>query len=232
MSVYTRPARNNAQRETLEFSSLVPRVIAANRDLIKGKVAAVAWLLNVNTYTCVLQVAQDLLPTIEVKAPGGHEKRSTTGFSPIRITPHFVEPLSSTFRTQLTSQNGVLMKVLSLLSNTLQVRPIPGSFTIPPTCDEYTYGKNVGKCRNMRTTQCGSYTVPSQFVGKRELCTSPSGSCYEAGPDGAGVANTDFLLFVRTQSKFTKWHIKLLVPNKTLHTGTVIKHFCYAISNI
>ena len=157
------------------------------------------------TRICVLQVAQEHLPTIEVKVPSGHEKRSTTEFSPIRITPHFVEPLSSTFRTQLTSQNGVLMKVLSLLSNTLQVRPIPGSFTIPPKCDEYTYGRNVGKCRNMRTTQCGSYTVPSQFVGKRELCTSSSGLCYEAGPDGAGVANTDFLLFVRTQSKFTNY---------------------------
>ena len=136
-----------------------------------------------------------------MKAPGGHEKRSAAGFTPIRITPHFVEPLSSTFRTQLTSQNGVLMKVLSLLSNTLQVHPIPGSFTIPPKCDKHTYGKNIGKCRNLRTTQCGSYTVPSQFVGKREFCTSSSGSCYEAGPDGAGVANTDFLLFVRTQCK-------------------------------
>ena len=161
--------------------------------------------------TFVLQLAQDDLPTIKVKASGGHEKRSTTGFSPIRITPHFVEPLSSTFRTQLTSQNGVLMKVLSLLSKTLQVRPIPGSFTIPPTCDKYTYGTNIGKCRNLRTTQCGSYTVPSQYVGKRELCTSSSGSCYEAGPDGAGVVNTDFLLFVRTQCKS-------LVRNKTLHT--------------
>ena len=153
--------------------------------------------------TLILQVAQDHLASIEVKAPDGHEKRSTTGFSPIRITPHFIEPLSSTFHSQLTSQNGALMKVLSLLSNTLQVRPIPGSFTIPPKCDKYTYGKNIGKCRSIRTTLCGSYTVPSQYVGKRELCTSPSGSCYEAGPDGAGVVNTDFLLFVRTQCKFT-----------------------------
>ena len=61
----------------------------------------------------------------------------------------------------------------------------------------------------MRTTQCGSYTVPSQFVGKRELCTSSSGSCYDAGPDGVGVADTDFLLFVITQCKFTPHSLRI-----------------------
>ena len=134
---------------------------------------------------------------------GGHEKRFAGGFSPIRITPHFIEPLSSTFRSQLITQTGVLMKVLSLISQTLLVRPISGGFTIPPGCNKYTYGANTGKCRYMHTTtRCGSITVPRQFVGKRELCSSSSGSCYDSGPDGGGVANTDFLLFVRTQCKF------------------------------
>jgi len=95
------------------------------------------------------------------------------------------------------------MKVLSLISQTLLVRPISGGFTIPPECTEYTSGANVGKCRVMHTnTRCGSYTVPHQFVGRKKLCSSFSGSCYDSGPDGGGVANTDFLLFVGTKCKF------------------------------
>ena len=148
------------------------------------------------------QIAQDHLPTVQTK-DGGHEKRFAGGVSPIRITPYFIEPLSSTFRSQLIGQTGVFMKVISLISQTLFVRQISGGFTIPPECDVYTSGANVGKCRVMHTnTRCGSYTVPRQFVGKRELCSSPSGSCYDSGPDGGGVANTDFLLFVGTECKF------------------------------
>ena len=155
------------------------------------------------------QIAQDHLPTVQTKG-GGHEKRLAGGVSPIRITPYFIEPLSSTFRSQLIGQTGVFMKVISLISQTLLVRKISGSFTIPPECDEYTSGANVGKCRAMHTnTRCGSYAVPRQFVGKRELCSSSSGSCYDSGPDGGGVANTDFLLFVGTESKFA-WSPKAM----------------------
>ena len=110
-----------------------------------------------------------------------------------------VEPLDSTFQDNITDPDGPLMKVLELLENTLLVRPLQGSFTIPPSCDEYTYGTNEGKCRILHTeTECGIFTVPNQFVGTREVCTSAYGSCYESGTNGAGAPDTDFLLFVGT----------------------------------
>ena len=146
-----------------------------------------------------MQIALDRLPHVQTKGPD-HMKRFAAGFSPIRITPHFMEPLSNLFQFQLTNQTGALMKVLSLLSQTLLVRRISGSMTIPPTCDEFTYGTNMGKCRVLHTTtQCGPYVVPSQFLGTRQVCSSSYGFCHERGTNGAGAANTDFLLFVGTQ---------------------------------
>ena len=160
----------------------------------------------------LLQIALDHLPTTQTKV-GGHEKRFAAGFSPIRITPHFIEPLYSTFRSQLTSETGALMKVLSLLNHTLLVRQISGNMVIPPTCDEYAYGPNKGKCRNIySTTQCGPYTVPSQYLGTRQVCTSLYGSCRERGANGTGAENTDFLLFVGTKGKFLP-----SIPNGLMH---------------
>ena len=131
-------------------------------------------------------------------------KRFAAGFSPIRITPHFIKPLSNTFQFQLTNQTGVFMKVLSLISRTLLVRRISGNMTIPPTCDEYTYGTNIGKCRVLHTTtQCGPYVVPSQLIGTRQVCSSAYGFCHENGANGTGMANTDLLLFVGTQGRYT-----------------------------
>ena len=158
------------------------------------------------------QIALEHLPTIQTR-DGGHEKRFAAGFSPIRITTHFIEPLYSTFRSQLTSETGVLMKVLSLLNRTLLVRGISGNMMIPPTCDEYAYGPNKGKCRNIySTTQCGPYTVPSQYLGTRQVCTSLYGSCRERGANGTGAENTDFLLFVGTKGKLLP-----SVPNGLMH---------------
>ena len=113
-----------------------------------------------------------------------------------------MEPLDPTFGDNITDPDGPLMKVLELLENTLLVRPLQGSLTIPPSCDEYTYGSNEGKCRILHTeTECGIFTVPNQFVGTREVCTSTYSSCYESGTNGTGASNTDYLLFVGTSSE-------------------------------
>ena len=128
-----------------------------------------------------------------------------------------MEPLSSTFRSELTNQTGALAKVLSLISRTLLVRRISGNMTIPPTCDEYTYGTNIGKCRVLHaTTQCGPYVVPSQFIGTREVCSSSYGFCHESGTNGTGTANTDFLLFVGTQGIYS------IKPYMYLNVTTVL----------
>ena len=167
-------------------------------------------------YTLLIdfQIALDHLPEIQTSESGDHVKRFAAGFSPVRITPYFVEPLSSTFRPQLTSPSGALMKMLSLLTNTLLVRQISGNMKIPPSCSEYTYGPNIGKCRVIHsTTYCGSYTVPRQFIGTREVCSTSYGPCRESGINGTGAANTDFLLFVGTQCKFIS---RVCIPSLTI----------------
>ena len=118
-----------------------------------------------------------------------------------------MEPLDSTYRDKLTNPHGPFMKVIHYLENTLRVRPIQGSLTIPPLCDEYTSGANEGKCSVLHsTTECGVFEVPDQYLGTREVCTTSSSTCSEAGPNGSGANNTDFLLFFGAGVKFLKVH--------------------------
>lgn len=134
-----------------------------------------------------------------MQTSGGRTARQTVSFSPIRITPILMEPIDSRFRDQLTNTNGSLMRVVNFLENTLRVRPIQGNVTVPPTCDEYAFGPNEGKCIVLhQTTQCGFFDIPDQYLGTREVCPTSSSNCSVSGPHGAGAADTDFLLFVGT----------------------------------
>ena len=141
---------------------------------------------------------------VKVQVSGERTKRQAASFSPIRITPVLMEPINSLYRDKLTSPSGPLMRVVDYLEKTLRVRSIQGNLKIPPSCSEYTYGVNDGKCRRAvlhTTTQCGIFTVSSQYLGTREVCpfsTSTTG-CYQSGPNGVGAANTDYLLFVGTK---------------------------------
>ena len=182
--------------------TVVSRMTEKLRRSLEGLLSVVTTsACNTNNCPHSFQIALHHLP--EIQTSGGHEKRFAAGFSPVRITPYFVGPLSSTFRSQLTNETGALMKVLSFINQTLLVRQILGNMTIPPTCDEYAFGPNEGKCRNLHlTTQCGPYVVPYQYLSTRQVCTFPYGSCHDIGGGGIGAANTDFLLFVGTQCKF------------------------------
>jgi len=83
------------------------------------------------------------------------------------------------------------------------VHPVLGNLIIPPTCTEYTSGVNKGKCRSPLPSQnsynCGNYgTISSSYIGVREVCNSSSvrSSCTLQGPNGVGIPNADYLLFV------------------------------------
>ena len=144
-----------------------------------------------------MQFGYERLAKVQVR--GDRTERQTASFSPIRMTLILVEPIDGRFHEQLTNPEGPLARVVNYLEKTLRVRPIRGNFTIPPACDEHTHGENEGKCAHMySTTKCGIFDVPERFIGTREVCSTPNGGCYESGPDGAGAANMDFLLFVGT----------------------------------
>ena len=151
--------------------------------------------LNINCSD--LQFSLDKL--VKVQVSGDRTERQAASFSPIRITPVLMEPIDSLYRDKLTSPGGPLMRVVNYLENTLRVRSIQGNIKIPQSCDEYTYGVNNGKCRRLHTTtECGIFTVPPQYLGTREVCSSAisTTSCYQSGRNGAGANNTDYLLFV------------------------------------
>ena len=139
---------------------------------------------------------------VKVQVSGERTERQAASFSPIRITPVLMEPIDSLYQDKLTSPGGLLMRVVNYLEKTLRVRSIQGNLTIPPTCDEYTYGVNDGKCGVLHTPiKCGIFVVSPQYFGTREVCPSSASttSCYQSGPNGVGAANTDFLLFVGTK---------------------------------
>ena len=148
----------------------------------------------------MLQVARDQLPFI-VNGGVPRDKRSV-GFSRIRISTHFVEPLHAAVREQLTSPMGPFAKALELLSSTLLVRQVQGNLTVQPECDQYAFGPNNGKCWVLHSsTECGPFPIPDRYLGTREVCTSSDGPCDEEGPRGSGAEETDFLLLVGTQNE-------------------------------
>ena len=83
------------------------------------------------------------------------------------------------------------------------VHPVEGNLLIPPLCDEFTVGPNVGKCRYSleNSYMCGELAVISQeYIGVREVCSSSDGPCSLQGPNSTGIPGADFLLFVSASS--------------------------------
>ena len=85
------------------------------------------------------------------------------------------------------------------------VRPVQGNLTIPPMCTEYTFGLNEGKCMSPLPSQsdyvCGEFgVIPLSYIGTREVCTTSNGPCITEGPNGPGLPNADYLLFISAYS--------------------------------
>lgn len=81
------------------------------------------------------------------------------------------------------------------------VHPIEEIFILPPNCDEYSTGSNAGKCEGPLSSSisynCGEIgVIPEEYIGVREVCLSQDGPCDLGGPNGTGIPNTDYLLFV------------------------------------
>ena len=90
---------------------------------------------------------------------------------------------------------------IETLQKVLKVHSVEGNLVIPPLCDEFTSGPNVGKCQYPLPPQsnydCGELAVISQeYIGVREVCASFDGPCSLQGPNSTGIPNADFLLFV------------------------------------
>jgi len=98
------------------------------------------------------------------------------------------------------SPNSSVFSSIETLQNILMVHPVQGNLTIPPRCERYhASGTNFDKCASLiqRSYRCGEMAViPSDYVGVIEVCPSANGPCILDGPDGVGIPDSDFLLFV------------------------------------
>ena len=128
-----------------------------------------------------------------------------SGYSNIRIHPVFTS-ISSNASAFLQGDNTPLSRAIDTLQSTLLVHPVQGNLTIPPKCTEYTYGLNKGKCRwsslpRHSDYRCGKFgIIPLSYIGIREVCNTSYGSCVTKGPNGPGLPNADYLLFVSASS--------------------------------
>ena len=107
--------------------------------------------------------------------------------------------IASTATAFVQGSNTPLSRAIDTLESLLLVHPVQGNLIIPPTCTEYTYGSNEGKCRSPLPSQsnfkCGQFgVIPLSYIGTREVCTSSYGSCTTQGPNGPGLPNAELLI--------------------------------------
>ena len=115
--------------------------------------------------------------------------------------------VATSARRFVQGEDSLLTRGIRTLESILMVHPVDGNLRIPPMCSEYTFGVNRGKCISPLPSQsgydCGEFgIIPLSYIGVREVCTtsSLSSSCTLQGPNGAGLPNADYLLFVSASS--------------------------------
>ncbi|XP_065916685.1 uncharacterized protein [Dysidea avara] len=138
----------------------------------------------------------------------GEDKRQTSPTcANIRIHPELFS-IDRKVSPYVQGRNSILSQAIKTLESVLLlVHPVQGNFRVPPNCTEYTSGVNRGKCRSPLPSQsnyvCNDFrTIPLSYIGVREVCSSSSqSSCTLQGPNGTGIPNTDYLLFVSASSR-------------------------------
>lgn len=123
----------------------------------------------------------------------------TANYSNIRIFP-FLTNIDPEIAPLLNQSNSRLSRSIEILESILMVNPLEGNFILPPICNEYNSGINEGRCEDPLplnvTYNCGEFgVVPDEYIGVRAVCPANE-SCYLDGPNGTGISDTDYLLFV------------------------------------
>ena len=127
------------------------------------------------------------------------KRQTTANYSGIRITPFFTN-IDPEIAQLFNGTNSSLSRSIEILESILMANPVEGNFVLPPNCNEYDSGINEGMCEDPLplnvTYNCGEFgVVPDEYIGVRAVCLANQ-SCHLDGPNGTGIPNTDFLLFV------------------------------------
>ena len=139
-------------------------------------------------------------------ADGEHGRRATSAatWSRIRVTVEYTATSALT-----SSQNNFLRAKLvpaavEWIEDALSVVPLMAPLKVDPDCR--VYSSHCGVCKSHGTQTCGlsadgsGHAIPSSYLASAQECST----CYTDGrstgcsttPEGQGVANTDFHLFV------------------------------------
>ncbi|OQR91742.1 leishmanolysin-like peptidase, metalloprotease family M08 [Achlya hypogyna] len=128
----------------------------------------------------------------------------STPYTSLRITP-VIDPASfaalSTDKSNLIT-NQLLPDAIAFWQNALKVIPINGTWYAQRQCTSM-YTTSPPKCASVASNQmCLDQPIPASHFGARQVCsscrtTSASSCTCSTLPAGAGVANTDYVLYVR-----------------------------------
>lgn len=132
-------------------------------------------------------------------------KRQAVEFEPIRITPHLIQGSIIGVPDAVFAAGGPLQQAVDLLSEALSVHRVQGKFRILPNiiaCNTtFACGGGSCSCDAASTTitprTCGDLlTIPDEHIGVVPACNASVSQCVLVGPNGAGLDDTDFALYV------------------------------------
>lgn len=135
---------------------------------------------------------------------GTGRKLATSTFQPIRMTPYYdntsLSKLPDNIRTQVSL---IVTEAIQRITRALQVVPVSGNLFAHRFCTSYfSYSPQV--CHSIASNEmCLEMPIPDDHFASLQYCGSCSStgcsSCVQS-PQGNGVANTDFLIYVRAES--------------------------------
>ena len=123
---------------------------------------------------------------------------------PIRIETVLMANVSEI--PSVFASNGTLSAAIELISESLSVQPSNERLLFTPPCVDETNNSTLCEeganctCTNLTTLRCGPYaTVLDDHIGVRSVCDG-NGTCSLQGPNGTGLADVDFALYVTALS--------------------------------
>lgn len=131
-------------------------------------------------------------------------KRQAVEYEPIRITLHLIQGSITGVPGAVFAAGGPLQQAVDLLSEALSVHRVQGKFRIEPNfaCSTtFACGGGTCSCDAASTTitprTCGALlTIPDEHIGAVPACNASVSQCVLVGPNGAGLDDTDFALYV------------------------------------
>ena len=130
-------------------------------------------------------------------------------FDSIRITPYFVnDRIDASLPAEVFGPEGPLERALVLISQSLSVRRLQGNLVFEPTvsCSNETdvciTAGGSCSCNSAAAVMpflvCAEVLIPDDHIGTAELqiCNTDTLQCETVGPNGAGLVDTDFVLYV------------------------------------